>query len=573
MPIQVLDPKVAAKIAAGEVVERPASVVKELVENALDAGARQIQVEVLRGGVNLIRVSDDGGGIPAQEVALAFERYATSKIYSDRDLERITTLGFRGEALPSITAVSDTTLVTRTSEELSGSFISLRDGQVVESGPRGSRVGTTVMVRHLFARFPARLKFLKSPATEAGHITTLVQHYALAFPAVRFSLEIDGREAFRTSGSGKAQEVLAAMYGPEVAQGLLGVGPVQGDGPFTGGYLVEGWVSPPQVSRASRAEQSFFVNRRWVQSRLLGAALETAYEGMLMVSRHPLAVLCLTLPPEDVDVNIHPTKREVRFLREREVFSLVEKAVREKLTKEAPIPQVQVEGWSPQSTETTAAPAALDFGGWSTQLPERPVYGGPTATAGEGKLPILRMLGQLANTYIIAEGPEGMYLIDQHTAHERVLFERLQREWSQKRVEVQGLLEPLVVSLTPRQEELWREHQEALAELGFDLEPFGEHTFLLRSVPALIKDSTPAALTSLLDALDEEGSRGDWRQTMIISLACHSAVRAGQTLTEEEMRQLLQQLEGSTSPRTCPHGRPTMIHLSAAQLEREFGRR
>jgi len=571
MPIKILSPDVASKIAAGEVVERPASVVKELLENSLDAGATQIAIEVQGGGVRLIRVVDNGAGIPPEEVDLAFERFATSKVSTADDLEGISSLGFRGEALPSIAVVSEVTMVTRSRDELSGVFVNIKDGAVLEKAKRGCPIGTTVTVRNLFRNVPARLKFLKSSSTENGHISNLVAQYSLAFPEVRFTLLIDGRTTFRSTGSGNLREVLGAVYGLDVAKAMLQIETKEGADPLLPG--VTGFVSPITLTRASRSYLSFFVNRRWVQNRMLSYALEDAYQGLLMVGRHPIAVINISLPPQDLDVNVHPTKSEVRFRNERDIFSGVQKAVRNTLTAQAPMPTLDT---LPQPQPAAAAPGeplpAFDVraGEVTTRTPlATPPPFEPVAKS----LPILRVVGQMANTYVIAEGPDGMYLIDQHAAHERVLFEKIRNERSRRAVEIQGLLQPVPVELTVRQQELMESQAEALSEYGFGIEHFGERTYLVRSVPALLRGQNVAqSLVEVLDFL-AEGEKGDRREEIAISLACHGAVRAGQALSHEEMRDLIRQLEQASQPRTCPHGRPTMIHLSSSQLEKNFGRR
>ncbi len=559
MTIKVLAPEVVAKIAAGEVVERPASVVKELVENSLDAGATQIEVEVRGGGTSLIRVTDNGAGIPASEVELAFERHATSKLSSLEDLQRLESLGFRGEALPSIAQVAEVSCLTRTREEVVGTLVQFREGRLVGRSQRGCPQGTQVSVRGLFRKFPARLKFLRSTSAENQHISHLVTQYALAFPEVGFRLTIDGRLVLHSSGSRKPREALLAVYGPQVEEAMLEVDSGNFElPPFA--PRVWGFISPPFLSRSNRGYLSFFINRRWVQSRILSRAVEQAYEGLLMSRRYPIVVLNLQIPPEQVDVNIHPTKREVKFQHEGEVFQVVERVLRATLLERAPAaapllgPAPHREGIKP-SIEVPQPPPSL---------PKSPL---PTLS-----LPVLRVLGQVQNTYIAAEGPEGMYLIDQHAAHERVLFEKLLSR-QPSGVEVQGLLQPLTVELNPKQEEVIRERAELLAEYGFELEPFGGRTYLLRSVPALLQGRDLAqALLEVLDSL-AEGSPEDWRRRLVTSLACQGAVRAGQVLGQAEMERLLRELEQTKNPRTCPHGRPTMIHLSTAQLEREFGRR
>jgi DNA mismatch repair protein MutL len=571
MPIRILSHDVASKIAAGEVVERPASVVKELLENSLDAGATQIAIEVQGGGVRLIRVVDNGAGIPPEEVDLAFERFATSKVATADDLEGISSLGFRGEALPSIAAVSEVTMVTRSRDELSGIFVNIKDGAILEKAKRGCPPGTTVTVRNLFRNVPARLKFLKSASTENGHISNLVAQYSLAFPEVRFTLIIDGRTTFRSPGSGSLREVLGAVYGLDVAKAMLAIEAKEGADPLL--PRVIGFISPISLTRASRSYMSFFVNRRWVQSRMATYALEEAYHGLLMVGRHPIAVINISLLPQEVDVNVHPTKNEVRFRNERDIFSAVQKAVREALAVQASMPTLDT---LPQPQPAPEAPTerlpAFDVRPGEA-VAKSPVEVPPSAEPVAKSLPILRVVGQLANTYVIAEGPDGMYLIDQHAAHERVLFERIRNERMRRAVEVQGLLQPVPVELTVRQQELLELQSEALSEYGFGIEHFGERTYLVRSVPAVLSGQNVAqSLVEVLDFL-AEGEKGDRREEIAISLACHGAVRAGQALSHEEMRDLIRQLEQASQPRTCPHGRPTMIHLSASQLEKGFGRR
>ena len=552
MPIHPLSPEVVSQIAAGEVVERPASVVKELVENSLDAGASSIGIETKGGGVSFIKVVDDGIGIPSDEVELAFHRYATSKIDSLADLGRTSSLGFRGEALPSIAAVAQVEVLTRTAEEGAGTWLYLENGQVVKKGIKGCPQGATLIVKNLFRRVPARLKFLKSTATEDSHIAELVSQYSLAFPEVRFTLVMNGRRVLQTSGKGSLRDALVEVYGLEVAQAMLEI-EARGEG-FA---KVSGFVSPPPISRTSRSYLSFFVNRRWVQSRLLARAVEKAYEGLLMSGRYPIVVLNISLSPEEVDVNVHPTKREVRFHKENALFTAVYEAVERELKRQKRMPELKL--YPVPSLET-----------------RQPLQTGlsisPSEIAPPSRL-ILRVLGQLASTYIIAEGEDGLYLIDQHAAHERVLYERALAQLSQRKVEVQGLLEPLTIELDARQKGLLDSQRGILAQFGFDIEPFGGRTYLVRAVPTMLgKEKIEEAVKEMVDNLGEEASSTKREEKVAVSLACHSAVRAGQVLSPEETRELIRQLEETSSPRTCPHGRPTMIHLSSEQLGKQFGR-
>lgn len=555
MPIKVLESEVVAKIAAGEVIERPASVVKELIENSLDAGATQIAVEAQGGGVELIKVSDNGAGIQASELELAFHRYATSKIGNLDDLEKISSLGFRGEALPGIAAVAEVEILTQTSSAPIGSYMYLRRGDVVRRESRARPQGTAITVRRLFRYFPARLKFLKSSSTENGHIAHLVSQYALAFPEVKFSLVLDKRPSLCTTGNGDLREVVSAIYGSEVAQRMLKV--EQKDGLAK----VGGLTSPPSLARSNRNYLSFFVNRRWVHSPLLTRATEEAYRGLLMEGQHPIAVINISLPAQELDVNVHPAKAQIKFCHDQTVFSSVQKAIEEALAR------------TPIASPKTV-PFSVGSGQWQSPrmiMDNEPAF--VVAQLPTMELPVLRVLGQLVNTYIIAEGPDGLYLIDQHAAHERILYDRISAQWAQKEVEVQGLLQPITIELSPREEETLRASKEFLAEFGFTIEPFGNRSYVIRAIPALMARANIIEIISvLLDNLASKQSPNPWEEKIAQSLACHGAIRAGQQLSNEEMRELIKQLEQTKQPRACPHGRPTMIHLSSHQLEKEFGR-
>jgi DNA mismatch repair protein MutL len=569
MSIKVLPPDVISKIAAGEIVERPASVVKELVENSLDAGATQITVETSGGGIDLIRVTDNGAGILADEVELAFERHATGKITSEIDLESVSSLGFRGEALPSIAAVAEVSMVTRHRDDVVGTVVKLEKGVVINKGKQGFHQGTVVSIRNLFRNVPARLKFLKSPSTENGHISHLVTQYGLAFPEVKFHLIINGRTSFRSPGNGSLRDVIVEVYGLEAAQAMLELGANEGvEGAVP---AIHGFVSPSSLSRSNRNYLSFFVNRRCVQSRMLTYAVEEAYQGMLMTGKHPIVTINISLPPQEIDVNVHPTKSEIKFRRERQVFVAVQRAVRNTLVGSAPVPGMRISPLSPVERAFTPPLFVSPARGRMTSLLQ--LTGEQEDAQPRPQLPILRVIGQLQNAYIAAEGPDGLYLIEQHAAHERVLFEKAQEQQANRAIEVQGLLEPVAIEVTAQQQELLQSQQEVFYENGFHLEQFGERTYLLRSVPAVLrKQDITRVLAEILDSLGEL-QKSEWQESIALSLACHCAIPAGQSLSLQEMEELVHQLEQTRSPRTCPHGRPTMIHITASQLEREFGRR
>ncbi len=592
MPIQVLPPKVAARIAAGEVVERPASVVKELLENAIDAGGSAVRIEIERGGLDLIRVSDDGCGIEPIELELACQRHATSKLVEAADLADLRTLGFRGEALPSIVAAADVQIASRTRGGQAGSAVRYRGGQLVERLSFGGAQGTSVTVRNLFGNQPARLKFLRTAASEAGQVASAVHPYAIAYPEIRIALSVDGRLVLQTTGSCDLRDAAARVLGTEVASALLQItdAPTQHDS----GIRIHGLVSPPSISRSTRTGIHVFVNRRWVQPRRLTVAISQAYDTLLMTGRHPVAIVEIGVPPADVDVNVHPAKAEVRFRDERAVFGAILNAVRQTLIGFAPIPSFdpgerlfgsdQRPGAMSEAAVIAAAgegPVILDSlqpaqpALWQNLLRphEHDGSGEGQAPVDAPRLPLLRVVGQTGATYIVAEGPTGMYLIDQHAAHERVLYERIRAQRERAAIDVQGLLAPASVELTPQQATALAGYRELLVQEGFGIEPFGERTVLLRSVPAVLADADPArALANLLEALAEEREAPN-DDRLIKALACHGSVRAGKLLAPDEMRELVLLLEGCEAPRTCPHGRPTMVHLSTTTLEREFKRR
>ncbi len=564
MAIRLLSEQLAAKIAAGEVVERPVSVVKELIENSLDAGATRVSVDVKGGGVELIRVVDNGSGMEPEEIPLAFQRHATSKLADVSGLDNIGTLGFRGEALPSIASVAEVKLVSRQESSPTGWEVDLKWGRTERQGPVGCAPGTMITVTGLFENVPARRKFLRSTAAEAGRIRALVYRLILAFPGVAFRLTIEGREAVNFSGSGRPEDALAAVYGPEVAKEALSV---DWEDP-TGEIAVKGFVGPPSLHRSNRRHITFFINRRWVMSRMLNVALEESYHGLLPQGRHPVSAVNISLPYEDVDVNVHPTKAEVRFRKEAQVFASLQRAVRAVLVASAPVPQIHI---APADSVQAYQPSFV-----ASPLASRPSATPPPAgvKTQEVQSPALRVLGQASNTYIVAEGPNGIFLLDQHAAHERVLYEKIVAEMKQGSPSVQALLEPVPIELSPEHQELVRDDAEAMRAYGFDLDTFGEDSYVLRAVPAVCRRGDPAeALLEVLEMIKRDGaSLGGTREALAASIACHSSVRAGMSLDLEEMREIIRLLEKVENPHSCPHGRPTMLHLSSQNLERQFGR-
>ncbi len=596
MPIQVLSPDVAAKIAAGEVVERPASVVKELIENAIDAAAQTIRVEIMTGGKQLIKISDDGAGIPNNEVPIAFERHATSKLSAIEDLFTVQTLGFRGEALASIAAVSRLNLISRPASQTSGTQIRFEGGLRQALGPIGAPAGTVIIIENLFYNVPARLKFLKADATETGHINRVVNHYALAYPKIRFSLVSNNRPVFQTDGTGSWHDVIVSVWGLETAKQMM---PLQETETGDAEIKVSGYISEPSLHRGQRDQLIFFVNRRWIQDRSLSHAVAQAYHTFLPIGRHPVSVINIDLDPSEVDINVHPTKAEVKFRNFQSVFNAVQGPVRLTLTDNAPLVRpAQVLGRSEE-----------DKGAWSEWFESRwdkspqaslsgddlrnfnqlgfeaqrtlDSDGNPAEDFGfvtdqeKQSLPPIRVVGQIQQMYIIAEGPDGLYLVDQHAAHERIQYDKLMAQTAAAATVSQRLLDPLLLNLNPAQAAIVEAERDALTQVGFELEHFGGDSYRLMTIPEIFGQTDP--LTAFSDVLGDmtEGAVPLARETherVAIIVCKRASIKGGQSLSYQEMEALMRQLEQSDNPRTCPHGRPTMIHLSAHQLAREFGR-
>jgi DNA mismatch repair protein MutL len=616
MPIRILSDSVASQIAAGEVVERPASVVKELLENALDAGARSITITIEGGGRALIRVADDGCGIPAEEVELAFARHATSKLASADDLFHVQTLGFRGEALASIASVSRVAVLTRAARDEVGAQLRLEGGNLMHRSGLGAPQGTVISVENLFYNVPARLKFLKSETAERSHIALLVSRYALAYPAIRFKLIFDNRTQFQSSGNGEAREVLAQAYGVEVAKQLIEVSnyydvpsateaPAESadDDPFAlhdrrehTTLMVRGYVSPPAINRSNRRDVTFFVNGRWIQDQRLSTAVLHAYHTLLMVGRFPLAVLFITLPPEDVDVNVHPTKAEVRFRNADAAFTAVERTIRKALTERAPVPAFTPKQWYTGGEQRNWAPdwgifgqkaegsgQMAESGGQSAPIVDDAPISNQQSTISNApplplapSVPLLRVIGQIGAAYIVAEGPDGLYLIDQHAAHERILYEAFSLQRAAAQIVSQVLLEPVAVEVPADAATLLDSQIHTLAQIGLVIEPFGRNVFLVRSLPTILGKVDPARAVRVVveDFEEDETVLATEVEARLIARVCkRAAVKAGQVLSPAEMNELARQLEACAAPRTCPHGRPTMIHLSVDMLEKQFGRR
>ena len=581
--IHKLDDLTISRIAAGEVVERPSSVVKELLENSIDAGALRIDIAIRNGGRTYVSVSDDGSGIPAEQLELAVERHATSKLVDDRSLMSIRSLGFRGEALAAISSVSRMMILSKHRDSEMGQTLVVDSGRVVDCAPAGAPVGTRVVVEDLFRDVPARRKFLRSDSAEAGRVTEVVTRYALAYPDRRFTLERNGRRVIDTPGRGDLKATLGSVLGPEIARDLLEVAfsEVAGGSPSERELIrVRGAVGSAHVHRANRRGITLFVNGRWITDPRLSAAVVQAYRTLIPERRFPIAVLSIEMPPELVDVNVHPAKSEVRFREPDRMFRVVRDAVFGALGSSRI--GARIEGPAPRSGTLWRPPdrdSAVGIAEGAPSYPSRepgPQMNADGSQASHSlpeRLPPLRVLGQIARCYIVAEGPDSMYLIDQHAAHERIVFESLLSRVGPPAS--QSLLEPIVVELDPDEAEAFEGLGEGLASIGFLVEPFGDAALMVRSIPEVLAGAEPSSLLRGVLQSQEEGERPVQRaiEERLARAACkRGSVKAGQTLSEVEIRELVTALERCDSPHTCPHGRPTVIVLGLNFFERSFGR-
>ena len=643
MPIQVLSDVVAAQIAAGEVVERPASVVKELLENSLDAGATAIQVDIRGAGTELIRIRDNGDGIPSSEIELALARHATSKLNDIDDLYAIHTLGFRGEALHSIASVSRLTLTSCRPDAEMGARIVAEGGHVIDVRGIGATSGTIIEVADLFYNVPARRKFLKSEATEKRHIVNVVSQYAMAYPDIRFQLTVDGRETFHSSGNGNLEDVLVVVLGLDVVREMIEVQPLPPLRDDLPPIKVRGFSTSPAVNRSNRSQIHLFVNGRAINDQRLTYAIVQAYHTILPQGRYPVAVIMIDLAPADVDVNVHPTKAEVRFRSPDSVFSAVQRAVRRAVVdamnsasfsdqvfeeprgryerfkpdfSAAPEPDTQSPAKERETSSNSSKQMNMDFdsfspGRYSQQIDpqaegrasDKPYpdfsqrhqqddiaqqseasYTNDDLTAipddmdapkRPRTLPILRVVGQISSTYIITEGPAGMYMIDQHAAHERILYEQYMAAYESQKLSIQQVMNTATVELGQLQLSRLNEYAEQLFAIGFEFEDFGPNTIRIKAVPAMLADKDPTSiLQRLLDDIELGNIPGARSiEDKLVRKICKAvAVKAGQVLSHTEMQGIVRQLERCENPMTCPHGRPTLIHMSTDQLEKEFGR-
>jgi DNA mismatch repair protein MutL len=583
-PILPLSPDVAERIAAGEVIERPVSVVKELVENALDADAHEIHIEIRGGGLRLVRVTDDGYGIIEEQLERAIARHSTSKIVGVDDLNHLSTLGFRGEALASIAAVSELMLLSRDieseslGEEHPATFITLRGGEIIQRGRRARVHGTTVTVRDLFYNVPARLKFMRDPRTEAGHVTQLLRRFAVGYPDVRFHLEIEERTLLQTSGSGKLASTLAELYHLPLAEMLNPISFQSPEEENKHAFELHGYIGNRALAQGSRQHITLFINGRWVQSRPMQEAIESGYRGLLPKGKHPLLVLRIDLRAEELDANVHPAKTEVKLMREAEITAAVTQTIRTVLERSPALPEVmQLPG--PELVYQRRLPSPRRRGlRLSESAQEYPVE---NASPGAAEiLATLRPLAQLQQAVILAEAPDGsLYLIDQHRAHERVIYEHLRRvymgsstqliENEEQWTDAHLLLEPVIVELKRHEADLFEQRLPVLRSLGLECERFGGRSFLIRSVPGSVGHEQLAGHLSELAHIAAEDSN-DWQDRLLIGLACRSALRRGRELGIDEQRSLITSLAHASAPAVCPHGSPILLHYSRTFLIDKF---
>ncbi|OGQ81467.1 MAG: hypothetical protein A3F90_06575 [Deltaproteobacteria bacterium RIFCSPLOWO2_12_FULL_60_19] len=565
----------AARIAAGEVVERPASVVKELVENSLDAGAQEISVWIEASGISLIRVSDDGEGISAEDLPLAVERHATSKLKDEQQLWRIGTLGFRGEALPSIGSVSRLAIISRGRDASAGRRLVVEGGARGDLAPAGCAVGTTVEVRDLFYNTPARRKFLKAPATELSHVCDVINHMAPAYPQVHFRLHHEGKMLSDYPSGALPQERLEQVFGKEIASGMASFCWVKGR------VKLGGFLSKAPASFSTSRYLLTYVNRRFVRDRVLNHAILQGYETLLMKGRYPAAVLYLEIPYEDVDVNVHPAKHEVRFRRQAEVHDAVADGVREALRQEAKAPsQPFAAPHAEPAGEVREPGAAYGFDFSRDDVAARFTEGGQpfpetTGVAG-GFFSALEIMGQALGCYLICASPRGLVLIDQHAAHERIAFEKMRQRLAGGEMERQELLVPQVLELPAGEVGLLEQSLELLDRFGFGVEKFGRSGYTIRTVPALLPAGDyREALRRMIAEVAELGQSAELREGLeerLATIACHSVIRANRKLEKEEIRALLGDLDRCDFATQCPHGRPVLIELTEGQIERMFKR-
>ncbi|PWT94035.1 MAG: hypothetical protein C5B54_00700 [Acidobacteria bacterium] len=577
--IQLLPEEVVNKIAAGEIIERPVSIVKELIENSLDAGSTEIRIDIERGGKQLIRVMDNGRGIAAEEVLLAFERHATSKIRGSDDLHQINTMGFRGEALASIAAVSQVQLKTRRVAEDAGLSVTMLNGVCQNRQPAALPPGTTIESRQLFFNTPARKKFLKSDPAEAGAIVHMVEAFAMAHPEISFLMHQDGREVINCPKTTTLRERIFQIFGAELLESMLELDEMLFH------FRISGFVSRTDALKTSRNYQYFFINRRYVKDKVLANSVYVAYRVFAQAGQYPAAFLFLEIPPAMVDVNVHPAKYEVRFLQQGLVQKGIIDSIQKKLNEARPLPSFQIQATSGYLPRYSGPELNLSQP-LTESLPQDLSFRSPIPPAGlempappQRRLPQegeYKIIGQYDNTYILLSDETGLIIVDQHVAHERVLYEQLLQQQENHQVRTQNLLFPLVLDVNPAQMMLLEDYTDHFRDLGFDMEIFGQNAIHVRQIPELLSDSNYSAavqrLMNELERLYRDGVLESFAEEMRKSMACQAAVKINMPLTREKMEYLIQQLLKTQTPQVCPHGRPIILRISHYEIEKNFRR-
>ena len=576
MKIKVLDPLIASKIAAGEVIERPSSVIKELVENSIDANSTTIEIEIINGGMDLIKIIDNGEGITKEDLPLAIKRHATSKIDTIDDLSYLTSMGFRGEALASIAAVSQMELSSKPLQSPAGSNIQVENSTILTEKPVSMINGTSIIVNNLFYNLPARKKFMSTQKSESNRILRLINHFGVTHPEIRFKLIIDEKQKINTIGNGELIHTIAKILNQNLASELIPVDFTDND------FKISGYISPPHISRTNRSNILYSVNKRIVKDKLITMALEQAYRGFLTVGRFPITVLDLSTNPSKVDINVHPRKDEVRFMNENEVFSFIQRSVRETLVEKHPVPNTF------NSTYDTSYP--LNSPTIKNLFTEKPTdynqidpneqkffdfdNNNGQNTLQNTNFPILRAIGQIDSTYIIAEGENGMYILDQHACHEKINYEKIIESIGSNMMDMQLLMEPYLIDISTLKTKFLTKKLESLNANGVSIDQLDDQTIMLKGVPATISNTKlnefikdiESFIESELDIDDALGTMS----AIAASIACHSSIRAGDTIDINEMNLLLRGLENCIEPFHCPHGRPTIQNINIQQLNRMF---
>jgi len=583
--IRILDEATINKIAAGEVIERPASIVKELVENSIDAGATAISVEIQEGGKSFINVSDNGCGIMKEDTEQVFFRHATSKIKDSADIQGISTLGFRGEAMASIAAVSEVELLTKAEEDTAGSHVIIKGGKLVQSKSIGYPTGTSVTVRDLFFNTPARLKFLKSDTSEQGAIVDIIEKLAMTNTGISMKLTVNNKVVLHTPGNGDLLSVILCIYGKNISGAML---PLEYKNDI---ISIEGYIGKPEIARGNSTYMTFSVNKRYVKNRMMAEAVKQAYKTLLMNNRYPFSIININIKSEMTDVNVHPTKQEVKLSDERAIFNTLYLAVKNCLNNNSLIFENLEDVTEPQEAPSSAfesrssyEPKNVSFDqlsfGKETAAPKIDSYKRqydydrkPEVQQKQFNNEI-RIIGQLFGTYILGQMDDDFCIIDQHAAHERIMFEYIKEKYNEKNISVQELMMPIVIELSPAEKVLYTENSLIFQNLGFEIEWFGENTLAIRAVPILMGEPcTGEFFSNILDSLKESTSiASSPLEKIIISMACKNSIKAGDNIAPEEISVLLERLMKTSQPYTCPHGRPTIITMSRYELEKKFKR-